>query len=94
MPTLLSGLDVKDPALTATIERIVTLVTGESKVRTATVSPFDDLNSSTSLKTCRLFLEAATECLSRCRSKISLTSDSCLKLRLLTTIGMSGGGRR
>ena len=32
MPTLLTGLDVKDPALTATIERIVTLVTGESKV--------------------------------------------------------------
>lgn len=32
IPTLLSGLDVKDPALTATIQRIVTLVTGEAKV--------------------------------------------------------------
>lgn len=32
VPTLLSGLDVKDPALTAKIERIVALVTGEAKV--------------------------------------------------------------
>lgn len=32
VPTLLGGLDVKDPALKATIERIVTLVTGEAKV--------------------------------------------------------------
>lgn len=32
VPTVLAGLDVKNPALTANIERIVTLVTSEAKV--------------------------------------------------------------
>jgi hypothetical protein len=32
VPTVLTGLDVKNPALTASIEKIVTLVTSEAKV--------------------------------------------------------------